>query len=70
MVELKEENEILEEARRMFTALYSNGALARNEEEAKFLRAFRELDATNRIGIISRIEGMLEAQTYARMTEE
>ena len=70
MNELKEKTEILEEAQKTLTALYNNGTLPRSEEEANFLRAFRELNIVNKIGIASRIEGMLEAQMYAQVSEK
>ncbi|GEM_PF-6546941 len=44
--------------------LYNNGILARSEEEAQVLSMYRELNEINKISIFSRIEGMLEAQTY------
>ncbi|MBR0484806.1 MAG: hypothetical protein IJJ69_08540 [Oscillospiraceae bacterium] len=44
--------------------LYNNGILARSEEEAQILSMYRELNEINKISIFSRIEGMLEAQTY------
>lgn len=49
--------------------LYNNGILARSEEEAQVLSMYRELNEINKISIFSRIEGMLEAQTY-RMSEK
>ena len=67
---LKDKNEVLEEAQSTLMTLYSNGTLPRNEEEARFLQIFRQLSATNKLIISSRIEGMLEAQTYAQMSDK
>ncbi len=62
--------EALKEAQKTLATLYSNGTLPRTEEEANFLHIFRELSSTNKISITSRIEGMLEAQTYAKPLDE
>lgn len=69
MSELKK-TAILKEAQKTLSTLYSNGTLPRNEEEANFLRIFRELSSASKISITSRIEGMLEAQTYAKTLDE
>ncbi len=65
---LKDKNEVLEEAQSTLMTLYSNGTLPRNEEESRFLQIFRQLSETNKLIISSRIEGMLEAQTYVQMS--
>ena len=43
---------------------YNNKDLKRDEEKAQVLSMYRELNEINKISIFSRIEGMLEAQTY------
>lgn len=70
MVELKEKNEILEETQRVFTHLHNDVVLPRSEEEESFLHAFRELNATNKIEIAAKIEGMLAAQMYVQTLKE
>ena len=44
--------------------LKNTGCLAVNEEEIKLLRCFRILNATNRFGALSRVEGMVEGQLF------
>lgn len=70
MVELKEKSEILEETQRVFTQLCNDVILPRNKEEESFLHAFRKLNATNKIEIAAKIEGMLAAQMYAQTLKE
>ncbi|MDE6707187.1 MAG: hypothetical protein K2K06_04015 [Oscillospiraceae bacterium] len=53
---------ILKDAQEMFSSLCSNQTLTEDEEELRFLRAYRELNIANKINITSRIEEMLEAQ--------
>lgn len=53
---------ILKDAQEMFSSLCSNQNLTEDEEELRFLCAYRELNIANKINITSRIEEMLEAQ--------
>ena len=53
---------ILKDAQEMFSNLYSNQNLSKDEEELQFLRVYRELNIANKISITARIEEMLEAQ--------
>lgn len=62
--------EVLTDVQETITTLHNSGMLAKSEEEARLLKAFRMLNGMNKISAVSRIEGMIEAQTYARMTEE
>lgn len=50
--------------------LYNNGVLTRSAEEAQVLCMYRKLCQVSKISITSRIEGMLEAQTYAKPLDE
>ena len=52
------------------SVLQDSGVLVKTDAETKLLKAFRLLNVTNKVSIISRIQGMLEAQTYAKSLEE
>lgn len=58
----------LEEIQETIPTLHSSDMLC--DEEKKLLNLFRMLNKTNKLIISSKIEGMIEAQTYARMTEK
>ena len=52
------------------SVLQDSGVLVKTDAETKLLKAFRLLNVTNKVSIISRIQGMLEAQTYAKSLDE
>lgn len=52
------------------SVLQDSGVLVKTDAETKLLKAFRLLNVTNKVSIISRIQGMLEAQTYAKPLDE
>lgn len=60
----------LEELQETIATLRSSGMLVKCEEEANLLKLFRMLNKTNKLIISSRIEGMIEAQTYAQMSDK
>lgn len=60
----------LEEIQETIATLRSSGMLVQCEEEAKMLKLFRMLNKTNKLIISSKIEGMLEAQMYAQVSDK
>jgi hypothetical protein len=52
------------------SVLQDSGVLVKTDAETKLLKAFRLLNVINKVSIISRIQGMLEAQTYAKSLDE